>query len=190
MSNFESIVELLKKIYEMSDDDISFMQRYIEKTRESLDKEIASRTRQKKGKKDVQQELEALSRFESVFKYISGLNACTLESLISQAEDLDGSVEITKLYAETEKIHKQVEELLQHQIQATKKFNSQWHSTRKLTAKQRRNEQVYTLWKAGKTVKEIKEAIDDQLRAEGEVHLIGRQTIYTLIKQFESADKV
>lgn len=190
MLNFESIVELLKEIYKMSDDEILFLKRYIEKTKLLLEKEITARTKQKKGKKDLQQELEALAKFEGVFNYISVLNACTLESLISQAQDLDSSVEITRLYAETEKMHKQVDVLLQHQMQATKKFNNQWHSTRKLTAKQRRNEQVYTLWKNGKTVKEIKEVIDEQLRAEGEVHMIGRQTIYTLIKQFEQADKV
>lgn len=190
MSNFESIVELLKKIYEMNDDDIEFIKRYIERAKESLNKELATRIRQKKGKKDIQQELDALSKFEEVFNYLSVLNVCTLESLISQAQDLDSSVEITRLYAKTEQVHKQVEELLQHQIQATKKFNSQWHSTRRLTAKQRRNEQIYNLWKSGKSVKEIKEIIDEQLKAEGENHCIGRQTIYNLINQFNHTGEV
>lgn len=189
MSNFENIIELLKELHKLREEDFEFLRCYVKNTRLAFEKELQTRTRQKKGKKEIVDALASLDRFEKVFKPILGLKACMIEDLISQAEDLNCGVEITKLYAKTEEVNKQVSALLSQQLEASKAFNSRWTSTRRMTAKERRNELVYTLWKAGKTVNEIKEVVDAQLESEGEKHKISRQTIYTLIGRFKKSEQ-
>jgi len=188
MPDLESLVELLKKLHELKVEDIEFLKNYLQCTRSSFEKEMATRTRQKKGKKDLIQALDSLDKFESVFSYLASLNVCTLESLISQAEDLESSIEITKLYEKTKELETYIESLLQQQLEATKIFNNKWTSTRKLTLKEKRNEKVYLLWKDGKSVVEIKEEIDCWLSSQGEKEGIGRQTIYNLINNFKKSD--
>lgn len=188
MENFESIVELLKKLHELTSDDMNFLDEYLKCTRKSFEKELETRTRQKKGKKDIVSALDSLERFEDVMKYLVCINPCNLESLISQAEELNSGIEITKLYGLTKQVYQQVESLLQQQAEATKVFNSKWTSMRKLTAKERRNEKVYALWKSGRTVTEIKEEVDKFLRSEGETQMISRQTIYNLIHNFKESE--
>ena len=180
-----SIIALLKKFHELGSDDMAFMESYLKNMRQSLEKELETRTRQKKGKKDVMAALESLDRFESVISYLLTLNQCNIESLVSQAEDMNSSIEITKLYELTSKVRGQVEELLNHQLEATKVFNSRWYSSRMLTQKERRNELVYKLWREGKNVTEIKTEVDRQMAAEGVSKGIGRQTIYDLIERFK-----
>lgn len=190
MENIMSLIELMKKVYELTDDDMKFMVEYFQCTRKSFEKELENRTRHKKGKKDILSALESLGRFESVMSYLLAIKPCVMESLISQAEELNSSIEITKLYSLTEQVHKQVGDLLQQQAEATKVFNSKWNSMRSLTAKQRRDEKIYTLWKSGLSVIEIKNEIDKDMEHDGEAKRISRQTIYKLISEFKKQNEV
>ena len=185
---WDEIVGLLKQLYSMSEVDVVAIQNFLSITKTGVEKEIETRTKQKKGKKELVSQLEALSKFEILFSYLTKLNLCSLEKMISEAEDVGNNLELIKLYSLTEKLHQKTGELLKYQAEATKRFNNKWTSGKLLVKKVKRDELVYSLWKKGLSVTEIKNEVDKKLKEEGETHGIGRQTIYNLIFRYKKIE--
>lgn len=185
---WDEIANLLKQLYSMSEDDVVAIQNFLTITKSGLEKEIETRIKQKKGKKELIIKLNAFAKFESLFCYLTKLNLCSIEKMVSEAEDVGNNLELIKLYSLTEKLHQKTEELLKYQAEATKRFNNKWSSGKLLIKKAKRDELVYALWKKGLSVTEIKNEVDKQLREEGETYGIGRQTIYNLIFRYKKIE--